>query len=269
MDDITPSDLKRGRRLKLGAVAAPIVLTTVPALVTLLLMLFAAPSPPTAFLIFIAGIVATSLCFVAGITATGVLAYKHSRWTREMRELIAADGIRAEEINWFRNELRSNEKRALKAVEARDLMLGDAYRETLASRLTATRIVRSSRQEMATAKRRQNKLKMLKNVDSGKFAGELESDVERLTKINGEAKTMLSEAEARLQMIEAAASRGGSIADSELTLKKLSARASELPLALESAKMADEIRIELDKEDTDAEKIFSVIKEKDADPRIT
>ncbi len=37
---------------------------------------------------------------------------------------------------------------------------------------------------------------------------------------------MLAESEARLQMIEAAAVRGSSIADSELILKKLSARVS-------------------------------------------
>jgi len=50
-------------------------------------------------------------------------------------------------------------------------------------------------------------------------------------------------------MIEAAATRGGSIADSEIALKKLSARTAELPLALESAKMTEEIRLELEKED--------------------
>jgi hypothetical protein len=60
---------------------------------------------------------------------------------------------------------------------------------------------------------------------------------------------MLAEAESRLQMIEAAASRGGSIADSELALKKLTARTAQLPLALESARMTEEIRLELEKED--------------------
>ena len=60
---------------------------------------------------------------------------------------------------------------------------------------------------------------------------------------------MLGEAEARLQMIEAATARGTSLADSELALKKLSARASELPIALESAKMEEDIRRELEEED--------------------
>ena len=59
---------------------------------------------------------------------------------------------------------------------------------------------------------------------------------------------MRVESETRLLMIEAASRRGGNVADTELALKKLSARTSELPLALESAKMEEEIRRELEKE---------------------
>ena len=132
-----------------------------------------------------------------------------------------------------------------------DPMLEDAYRETLASRLTATRIVRSSKRELLLAKRRQTKLKQLKRLNresSEKFNAEIERDVQKIGSINEEAKLMLAEAESRLQMIEAAAVRGSNLADSELALKKLSARASELPLALEEAKMTDEIRRELEAE---------------------
>ena len=249
MNDITPADLARGRKLKTGAIAAPFLLTGLPAVVTLLLMLFAATTPPVAAVILFFGIVATVIGFAIGAFILGLLIHKRTQWTKEMREKIAADGIKAEEIDWFRHELKSNEKRALKAVEARDLMLGDAYRETLASRLTATRIVKSSKRELLLAKRRQNSLKLLKSARSEEFQAEVGRDIEKIGKINGEAKLMLSEAEARLQMIEAAASRGGNLADSELALKKLSARTAELPLALESAKMAEEIRLELEKED--------------------
>jgi hypothetical protein len=77
---------------------------------------------------------------------------------------------------------------------------------------------------------------------------ELKTDVEKLSKIKSEAEEMRVEAETRLQMIEAASRRGGSVADAELALKKLSARTQELPLALESAKMEDEMRRELEKE---------------------
>ena len=251
MNDITPRDLARGRKLKIGAVMAPVLLTMLPGLTTFLLLLLAASGPPVAAVILFVGIIATCLGFITGSVITGILVHKRSVWTKEMRERIAADGIKAEEIGWFRNELKSNEKRALKAVEARDLLLGDAYRETLASRLTATRIVRSSKRELLLAMRRQNSLKQLKSFSSEEFQSEIGRDIDKIGKINDEAKLMLSEAEARLQMIEAAASRGGNLADSELALKKLSARTAELPLALESAKMAEEIRLELEKEDAD------------------
>ncbi|MGH9820067.1 MAG: hypothetical protein ACRD43_07835, partial [Pyrinomonadaceae bacterium] len=47
----------------------------------------------------------------------------------------------------------------------------------------------------------------------------------------------------------AAAVRGTSLADSELALKKLSARAAELPIALESAKLEEDIRRELEEDE--------------------
>ena len=251
MNDITPSDLARGKKLKLGAIAAPVILTLTPAVVTFILLLLAASGPPAAAVILFAGIIATVIGFVTGVVITGILLQKNNAWTKEMRERIAADGIKAEEIEWFRKELKPSEKRALKAVSARDLLLADAYRETLASRLTATRIVKSSKRELLLAKQRQNSLKRLKSKRSDDFQAEISRDIEKINEINTEAKLMLSEAEARLQMIEAAAAREGSLADSELALKKLTARTAELPLALESAKISDEIRRELEKEDLD------------------
>jgi hypothetical protein len=60
---------------------------------------------------------------------------------------------------------------------------------------------------------------------------------------------MLAEAESRLEMIEASAARGGTFADSEVALKKLAARASQLPLALEAARIHEEAVAELEKDD--------------------
>jgi len=249
MDEITKSDLTKGRKLKMGIVGAPVVLTGLPMIVTLLLTLLAASSPPSAIVILFAGVVATIIGFLVGAVIAGILIHKHSVWTKEMRERIAANGISADEIGWFRNELKASEKRSLKSVEAHDLLLADAYRETLASRLTATRIIKSSNKELLLARRRQNSLKQLKTARAGEFQEQIANDMVKIGKINDEAKVMLAEAESRLQMIEAASSRGGSLADNELALKKLSARSAELPLALESAKMAEEIRLELEKEE--------------------
>lgn len=249
--DISKRELARGRNLKIAAVSTPLILSGVPAILFLLLMFLFGATPPIAATFFFIGLILTIVGFVFGLGFSGLFAYRHSNWTKEMRERIAADGIKAEEIDWFRNELKTNEKRALREMQRTDPMLEDAYRETLASRLTATRIVRSSKRELLLAKRRQTKLKQLRRLNkdsSEKFNAEIVSDLEKIGSINEDAKLMLAEAESRLQLIEAAAARGSHLADSELALKKLSARAAELPLALEEAKMAEEIRKELEAE---------------------
>lgn len=249
--DISSRDLARGRNLKWGAVLAPIVFTALPIIVAFVLFMVFASAPPAAATILFFGFIMTVIGFLTGLVLTGIFAYKYSNWSSEMREFIAADGIKAEELDWFRHELRPNEKRKLKDLTRRDLLLADAYRETLASRLTASRIVKSSKRELLLSQRRQAKIKQLRSENSAKFQDEIKKDVEKLASINTEAKLMLAEAESRLQMIESAALRGSGLADSELALKKLSARSSTLPLALEEAKMAEEIRKELEKEKLD------------------
>lgn len=248
--DIAERDFARGRNLKIAAWSAPFVLSAVPALVFLVLMFVFGATPPVAATFFFIGLILTIAGFVLGLALSGFFAYRYSNWTKDMRERIAADGIRAEEIDWFRNELQSSEKRALSEIQKTDLLLADAYRETLASRLTATRIVRSSKRELLLTRRREAKLKHLNAEDSERFRTEVKRDAERIASIHEEAKQMLAEAESRLHMIEAAAMRGSKVADSELALKKLTARAKELPLALEEAKMIEEVRRELEREET-------------------
>jgi len=244
--DVTTADLRHRRRLTAGAIAAPLILTLIPAVITLLLLLLASAGPPVAAVILFFGVIATALGLLIGSVMSGILLQRRAAWTKDMGERIAADGIRAEEIEWFRKEMKSSEKRALKAVESTDLLLGDAYRDALASRLTATRIVRSSRHELQLAKRRQGMLKQLKSAQAETFRDETTRDIEKISNVSDQAKAMLIESEARLQMIEAAAARGGTIADSELALKRLASRSAELPLALESARLTDEVRRELE-----------------------
>jgi len=249
--DVTAKELARGRNLKIGAVAAPVVLTALPAIVFTILFALFASNPGTAITLLFFGVISTVIGLLIGLGISGWLLYKNSEWTKEMRERIAADGIKAEEIGWFTKELKGTERKALKAMSRADPLLEDAFRETLASRLTATRIVRSSKRELQLAERRKQKLKYLKSERSADFQEEIKRDIEKLSSINNEAKQMLAEAESRLAMIEAASMRGSNMANSELALKKLTARTRELPLALESAKMEDEIRRELEKEPLD------------------
>ncbi|MGH9818805.1 MAG: hypothetical protein ACRD43_01450, partial [Pyrinomonadaceae bacterium] len=205
LNEISKRYLAKGRNLAIASIASPVLLTGVPAVLSFLLLLILSWTPPVAATIFFFGLILTIIGAVVGTGLSGFFLYRRSMWTRDMRERIAANGIRAEEIDWFRHELKSSEKRALADINRRDLLLADAYRETLASRLTATRIVKSSKRELLLAQRRKNKLKYSKSNNLKRFQDQIEDDINKIGGINIEAKQMLGEAEARLQMIEAAA----------------------------------------------------------------
>ena len=242
--EVTKKDELKDKLLKYGAAGLPFVSAGVPALLFFFLFMISSVTPTAAMYLFLS-VISLMVGFVAGLAGSaGALIYR-SRWLSGMRDRIAADGIRAEEVGWFTKELKSSEKRALKEIKARNLLLADAYTETLASRLTATRILRSSGQELVLAKRRENKLRYLKSENMDQFREEVRKDIENIGRIREEAREMELEAESRLQMIEAASRRGTELAGNELALKKLTARSEQLPLALEEAKMEEEIRREL------------------------
>jgi len=247
--EITRRDLAKDKILKYGAWLAPVTLSIVPAVVLFVLSLTASGVTAATFVFF--SLIALIVGFIFGLIVTGGLLYYRSRWLADVRERLAIDGIKANEVEWFKHELTTNEKKSLKEIEARDLLMGDAFRDTLAARLTATRILKSTKKELLLVQRRQGKLKQLKSENSTNLQEELKKDYEKLSSIKNEAEAMRVESETRLQMIEAASRRGGNFADTELALKKLSARTSELPLALESARMEEEIRRELEKETED------------------
>lgn len=247
--EITKKDLAKGRNLLIGAWTAPLILSGVPAIIFFALMFILGTTPPVAAVFLFVGLILTAIGLAGGLGLSSYFIYRRSNWTKQMRERIAADGIRADELSWFMNELRSSEKRALKKIESTDLLLADAYRDSLATRLTATRIIRSSKHELILMKRRRTQLKTLHTESATAFDGTLSADIVKIEEIGSEAKVMLAQAETQMQMIEAAAVRGGSISDNELVLKKLSSRVSELPLALEQAKLTDEILREMELEE--------------------
>src|SRR5258708_242652 len=82
----------------------------------------------------------TSIPFalIAAIMITVVLLFFRRRWARQLRDHLASDGITADEVGYFLSELTSGEKRALKEMEKKQPLLADAYRETLALRLSAS-----------------------------------------------------------------------------------------------------------------------------------
>lgn len=246
-NEVTKKELAKGRRKKIAAVAAPFVFPIVPFFIFMVLFVLFGSTPALAMTFFSLGVISSIIAFVVGLITSGFLGYQYQNWLKDVRERMAIGGIKAEQVSWFKNELSTTEKKALKEVEARDLLLADAYRETLASRLTASRIIKTSRNELLFSKRRQNKLKYLKSENNKDFQEQVKRDIEKMSGIKTEAEQMKIEAESRLQMIEAAARRGDT-ASAEVALKKLSARANELPLALESARMQEDVRREIEAE---------------------
>ena len=241
--ELTKRDIAKDKLLRLAAAGFPLVLPVVPALVFFLLFLVSSLTPTAAMFLFLS-LISLVAGFVLGLAGSGLTMLYRSRWLTGLREQLAADGIKAEEVDWFKNELKGSEKKALKDLREKTPLLADAYQETLASRLTATRIIKSSGYELVLAKRRENKLKYLKSENLEEFREEIKKDIENISRIREEAKEMQIESESRLQMIEAAARRGTELAGNEMALKKLNARSAQLPLALEEAKMEEELRKE-------------------------
>jgi nucleoside-diphosphate-sugar epimerase len=77
---------------------------------------------------------------------------------------------------------------------------------------------------------------------------ELRGDRERLEQIRLEGSERRAEAETRLQMIEAAASRGATWDETNIALHRLSATRENIPLALEAARLEQQAREETDRQ---------------------
>lgn len=243
---ITTRDLARRRNLLIAAIASPVVLAALPFLLFLVISLVLAGMPGFAISSVLLGILLSIAGFVIGTGFSVYFLIKRHRYTAELRERIAARGIPPDYVHWFRREMRPAERRALAAMATADPLMEDAYRETLASRLTASRILRSIRSELAAARRRENRLREIPQESARRYLEELERDRKKIEEVQAEAKEMLAEAESRLQMIEAAAARGGNLTDIRIALDKLASRAASLPLALEAARLTESTIAELD-----------------------
>jgi hypothetical protein len=183
---------------------------------------------------------------VAGTIAMILLLLYRRRWYGRLRDKLASDGITASEVSWFTPELTSEERQVLGEIKTSNPLLADAYSETLASRLTATRIISRSRTELLRVERRINRARSIVGADTTNLIEELTSDREQLQKLQSEASVRLAEAKARLQVIEAAASRSLGQAETDLMLSRLSASQEQLPLSLEMAKLEQQAAKEID-----------------------
>jgi hypothetical protein len=132
---LSTKDAAKAQMLKFAPWIAVLV-TSIPApLVFLILFLMATATDTAAVYLLLMGLSLT-LGFALGVIIAAILLFYRKRWLSKLRDRLASDGITANEVVWFRSELTSAERAALKELKQNNRLLADAYLETLASRLT-------------------------------------------------------------------------------------------------------------------------------------
>jgi len=240
---LSSKDVATARLLKIAPWIA-VLAGMVPApLLFLVLFLTAAATESAAVYLLLAGLSLT-LGFALGVVIAAILLIYRRRWLSKLRDRLASDGITADEVVWFRSELTSAERAALAEIERSNPLLADAYRETLANRLTASRIISRSKREMLRVERQINRARTLNTPESASLQQELIADHERLQQLRQQATDHLAKAKTRLQMIEATASRKLTEGETDLMMQRLGSSQDQLPLVLEIARMEQQALLE-------------------------
>lgn len=205
-------------------------------IIFILLFLTATATDSAAIYLLLAGL-SLGIGFALGLLIAVVLIIYRRRWLTKLRDRLASDGITASEVAWFRSELTSQERKALAEIEQSHPLLADAYLETLASRLTASRIISRSKREILRVERNINRARALGTSDTASLQQDLTADRERLDQLRQHATQHLAKARARLQEIEATASRKLNDEETEMMMQRLGASQDQLPLVLEIAQI--------------------------------
>ena len=207
-----------------------------PPIIFLTLFFVSGTTEAAAVYLFLA-LIAAAIGLGAGMLLFVVLLFYRKRWLQRLRDRLAVDGITASEVTWFLPELTTAERHTLKQIQARSPLLADAYSEILAARLMATRVIDRSKKELLVVERRLNRLALIQGADTSSLQRELRDDRLRLSNAQEEASKRLAETQARMQMIEAAASRDLNHGDTYLMLQRLTASQEHLPLTIEMAQL--------------------------------
>lgn len=221
------------------------VLVSIPLPIVFLVMFLAAGTTESAAIYLLLSFVSMGLGLVVGLLVLIFLMLYRRRWHGRLRDRLAADGITATEVAWFISELSSEERKTWGELKQKNPLLADAYCETLAARLTASRIIGRARGETLKVERQINRTRNLRGADITSLIEDLLADRRRSEELRKEAQTRLAEVKARLQTIEAAANRSLSQNETDLMLRRLAASQEQSPLALEMASMEREALREL------------------------
>jgi hypothetical protein len=229
---VSVRDERMARLLDWAPWVSPL-LALLPLPIVFLLLFAAATTTDSAAVYLLLSFVSLGAGLVVGLFLLILLLVFRKRWRARLRDRLAVDGITATEVPWFSGELSSEERAVWTELKQRNPLLADAYCETLAARLTASRILSKARQAILKVERQINRTRYLSGVDTNTLLSDLTSDRERFDQIRNEAKVRLAEAKVRLQTIEAAANRSLSETETELMLQRLTAAQDHFPLAIE------------------------------------
>src|ERR1043166_1754693 len=143
-----------------------VIVTSLPGpLLFLFLFLTTTATDSAALYLLLAGL-SLAVGFAVGLLIAAILLIYRRRWLAKLRDRLASDGITASEVVWFRSELTSAERAALDEIQRDNPLLADAYMETLASRLTASRMISRARREILRTERRLNRVRSIGGSDT-------------------------------------------------------------------------------------------------------
>ena len=242
---ISPGDLRTATLLNWAPWVSVGLFTLAP---TLFFLYFYFTSAQDAAFYLLMAMTSLVLGSASGLIVAIALLFYRRQWAGRLRERLAADGITAGEVPWFSSELTPVERRALKQMQRHSPALADAYCETLAIRLNASRVVAGARRELLQVRQRINRATNIQGADTSALLQDLQLDQARLEGIKREGQRSLSEAEARLQTIEATAGRGSDWAKTNYMLQRLNEGKTNVPMALENARLEQQIREDTDRE---------------------
>jgi hypothetical protein len=216
------------------------VLITIPLPIVFLVLFLASGTTESAAIYLLLSFVSMGLGLVVALVVLIFLLLYRKRWHGRLRDRLASDGITAAEVSWFLSELSSEERKTWGELKQQNPLLADAYCETLAARLTASRLIARARGETLKVERQINRTRNLRGVDTSSLLEDLLADRRRSEDLRKEAQVRLAESKARLQTIEAAANRSLSQNETDLMLRRLAAAQEQFPLALEMASLERE-----------------------------
>jgi hypothetical protein len=240
---LSGKDATTARLLQVAPWIALLAVSLPAPLVFLVLFLTATATDSAAVFLLLAGLSLT-LGFALGVVIAAILLIYRRRWLSKLRDRLASDGITANEVAWFRSELTSAERASLAEIQQSNPLLADAYLETLANRLTASRIISRSKREMLRVERQINRARTLHTPESASLQKELAADHQRLDQLRQQASEHLAKAKTRLQVIEATAMRKLTDDETDVMMQRLGSAQDQLPLVLEMAQLEHQALLE-------------------------